>query len=300
MKRIILIFFLLTIIIANLFGCERRIPEKMTLTIGVMPAVDAAPIYLAEELGFFEEMGVDVEIKLFTNATDRQSALQTNSIDGAISDMVALIANVQGGFDIKATMMTDGMFPVLVRKDFVENDKITVALMEVSVVNFLADEWLSEKYNLEKVFINEIPLRLEMLKNGNADMGVFPEPVASMGTLDGLKKVIYENEDGYCPDVLVFTGKAINEKEKAILAFHRAYDKAIEKIIEDDSIARDILIEKLQFNPDIYDLINLPVYNKSRLPDDQYVEKLINWTENVLKKEITVTEFDIFERKFLN
>lgn len=299
MKLKIVLLILFALVFINTPGCNSGDTGDMSLNIGVMPAVDAAPIFLAEKLGYFEDLGLDVNIQVFTSGTDRQSALQTNSIDGAISDMVALIVNVQGGFDIKGTMLTDGMFPVLVRENFEEQRDITVALMEVSVVNFLADEWLADKYNIEKVFINEIPLRLEMLKNGSADMGVFPEPVASMGKLDGLTKIIYQAEDGYSPDIFVFTGKALKEKDAAVKAFHLAYNMAVESIKDDESNARDILVEKLQFNPDIYDLIELPEYNEARLPDREYVNKLINWTQNVLQKEITVTESDIFERKYL-
>ncbi len=274
--------------------------EKVKLTIGVMPAVDAAPIFLANEKGYYSDMNLDVTIKVFTNALDRQSALQTNTIDGAMSDMIALITNVQGGFDIKGTTMTDGMFPVLIKKGYVEKKEITVAMMEVSVANFLADEWLGSNHTIKKVFINEIPARLEMIKAGNADMGIFPEPMATMGSTDGITKQIYDAKDGYCPDILVFTGKALNDKGAAIESFHRAYDKAILDIQKDDGLARDILIKNLKLKPEIKDLIRLPKYHVSRLPGEDYVSKIASWTGTVLKKTIDINESDIFERKFVS
>ena len=42
-----------------------------------MPAVDTAPILIAEKKGYFEETGIDVEIEIYTNAQNRQSALQS-------------------------------------------------------------------------------------------------------------------------------------------------------------------------------------------------------------------------------
>ena len=75
---------------------------KQTLKIGVMPAVDTAPIYLAEEKGYFDELGLDLEIIRFNNAGERQTALQTNTIDGAMTDLIAVATNVDGGFDLKA------------------------------------------------------------------------------------------------------------------------------------------------------------------------------------------------------
>src|SRR5690606_6892578 len=221
-------------------GCTGNInseqkAENISLKVGLMPAVDAAPMLIAERQGYFKELGLDVELIVFNNAQDRQSALQTDSIDGAMTDLIAVATNVNGGFDIKATTITSGMFPVLIKKDYEEKKDIKVAMMEVSVTNLLIDQWLSHEYNIEKVFINAIPARLEMIKNGNVDMGLFPEPMASMGALDGLEKRIYAPKDGYCPDVLAFTAKALSEKAEAIELFHKAYDKAVEDINKDET-----------------------------------------------------------------
>lgn len=277
-----------------------EVSADMNFKIGVMPAVDEAPIFVAQEKGYFEQLGLDLEVELFTSGQDRQSALQTGQVDGAISDIIALLMNVQGGFDIKGTMLTDGMFPILVREGFEDKEQISMALMEVSVTNYLADEWLSENHDIEKIFINEIPARLEMIKTGNVDMGVFPEPVATMGSLNGLEKRIYENKDGYCPDIFVFTEKAINEKEEAIKAFHEGYNMAVKDINEDDSLARELLIKKLSLIEDVKDMMNLPEYKIAQLPNDEYVSQIINWIEKELGKEISIEASDIFERKFIN
>lgn len=278
---------------------EKATETKYELNIGVMPAVDSAPMFLAKEKGYFEELGLDVNIQVFNNAGDRQSALQTASIDGALTDIIALVTNVNGGFDIKATTMTNGSFPVLVKEGYNDEKDIKVGMMEVSVSNFLIDEWLSKDYNVEKIFINEIPARLQMIKSGNLDMGLFPEPVASMGELSGLEKRIYEPKDGYCPDVMVFTGQALEEKSEAIRLFHEGYNKAIEDINKDMNQARDILIEKLQLKPEIKDMIDLPQYTKAGLPSEDYITKIIDWVEAVLGKEVTIEPSELVEGKFV-
>jgi NitT/TauT family transport system substrate-binding protein len=147
--------------------------------------------------------------------------------------------------------------------------------------------------------LNEIPARLEMIKSGNVDMGLFPEPMASMGALGGLEKRIYDPEDGYCPDVLGFTSKALTEKAEAIKLFHEAYDKAVEDINKDESIAREILIEKLALKPEIKDSMILPKYIKASLPDNAYLGKIISWVEDVLKKDMNIKPEQLVERKFV-
>lgn len=299
---------LLLLVLLFLTGCtgendnaaihSEKEEKLLPLKIGLMPAVDTAPIFIAKNNGYFEALGLEVELQVFTNAQDRQTALQTGQIDGAMSDVIALIMNVQAGFDIKGTTLTDGMFPILVRSGFQEADQITVAMMEVSVSNYLADMWLSNDYEMEKIFINEIPARLEMIRNGNVDMGVFPEPVASMGELDGLEKRIYPLEDGYCPDIMVFTGQALKEKDASIEAFHRGLDQAVLKIQSDESLARAVLVQELGFNPAVENLMALPLYNQSRLPSDDYFINLMEWTASILGKEINISPEDIIERKY--
>ncbi|MBS5315756.1 MAG: ATP-binding cassette domain-containing protein [Clostridiales bacterium] len=220
-----------TLMLAGCSTSSNSPEETLSLKIGVMPAVDTAPIYLAEEKGYFDELGLDLTIELFNNAGDRQTALQTHAIDGAMTDLIAVATNINGGFDLKATTLTDGVFPVLVRAGYEETPEIKVAMMEVSVSNFLIDEWLGNDYTIEKVFINDIPARLEMIKSGQVDMGLFPEPMASNGAANGdLEKRIYTPEDGICPNVMAFTDKALTEKEEAIARFHEGYNKAAHQL----------------------------------------------------------------------
>jgi NMT1/THI5 like. len=280
-------------------GSEKE--EIPSLTIGVMPAVDAAPIFLAEEKGYFHELGLKVNIQIYTNAMNRQSALQAGELDGTITDLIALINNVANGFDVKVTTSTDGSFPFLVNPDFHENEKkdLKVGMMEVSVTNFLADRYLGKDYNLEKVYINEIPARLEMIAKGTLDLAVVPEPMASQGELNGLKKWMPERDDEDSPDVMVFTGKALKEKEKSIRLFHQAYNRAVEDILKDDSEARELLLEKLDLDPAIKDKMALPVYHQARVPDESYIREIMDWNETVLGEKVNVNYDQLVDGSFV-
>lgn len=300
-NRSIILFILVftTAFLAAGCGSDKKDTEDLSLKVGLMPAVDAVPVLLAEEKGYFTELGLDVELQIFNNAQDRQSALQTQSIDGAITDLIAVAANVDGGFDIKATTMTNGVFPVLLKEEAKEKENIKVGMMEVSVTNFLIDEWLGSDYTIEKVYINDIPARLAAIESGQLDMGLFPEPMASMGELNGLTKELYQPEEGFCPDVIVFTGKALSEKEEAVKKFHEAYNKAVNEVNQNQQAGRDILMEKIpNLKPEIKDSIVFPEYTTAGVPDNQYIEKIIKWTSEVMKKELKVTAEDLVEREF--
>jgi NitT/TauT family transport system substrate-binding protein len=310
MKRsILLLIAILMTAILVFTGCQAKPtasapapvenPDNMKLKIGIMPAVDSAPILLAEKKGYFKELGLDMDIQVYNNAANRQSALQSGELDGAMTDLIAFVNNVQNGLDIKITTSTDGSFPFILKKGFVEQKKVKVGMMEISVSNFLSDQFLKDKYEMEKIFINEIPARLEMVKAGQLDMANLPEPIASMGELGGLEKVVYDNTDDFMPEAMVFTGKTLKEKEKALKLFHQAYNKAIEDIEKNDAEARVVLIEKLELKPEIKDLMALPVYHMARVPDEAYMNKVIAWVEAVQKIDITVAYDQMIERMFL-
>lgn len=288
----------ITVVACSSGGKEEK-KENTKLKVGLMPAVDTAPILIAEKNGYFKDLGLDVELEIYTNAQNRQSALQSNSIDGAMTDFIAVATNVNGGFDIKATTMTDGVFPVLSNKEAKEKKDIKVGMMEVSVSNYLIDKWLGNEYNIEKIFINEIPARLSAIASKELDMGLFPEPVASNGEAQGLEKTVYGLEDKYSPDCMAFTDEALSKKSDDIKKFHKAYDKAVEEINNNPEIAKDILIEKIpNIKHEAKELIVLPQYKKSTLPNEEYIKEIITWTEYTLNKSIEVTPEDILDRTF--
>ncbi|RCW89067.1 NitT/TauT family transport system substrate-binding protein [Halanaerobium sp. DL-01] len=299
MKKTITLLILTTAVLT--IGCSTinyAEAEDLSLKIGLMPAVDSAPIFLAEEKGYFAELGLDVDMQIYRNANNRQTALQSGALDGAITDLIAFINNVNNGFGIKITTSTDGSFPFLVKKDFKEKDKIEIGMMKVSVSNFLSEKFLADKYELKKIYIPAIPARLEMIAAGQLDMAIIPEPMASMGELRGLKKRFYENKDEFMPEAMIFTETALKNKEKEIELFHRAYNKAVEDIKKDDAWARKVLIARLELNPKIEGMIEMPEYHYSRVPSQEYMSEIIDWVEKVQNEIIDVKYEDMVERKF--
>lgn len=268
------------------------------LEIGIMPAVDSAPILLAQEKGYFAEEGLDIKIDVYTNAVNRQTALQTNELDGAMTDLIAFVNNVNNGFPVKITTSTDGSFPILVSKDFEEKEEVKIGMMEVSVSNFLTEQFLGDKYKLSKIFVPAIPARLEMVKSGQLEMAIIPEPLASTAELQGLEKRVYKNEYDFMPEAMIFTEKALAEKEAAVSAFHKAYNRAVKEIKKDDSEAREVLIKSLELPAAIKDLIAMPEYHLTRVPTKEYLNRVIKWIEKTDASQIEIDYNQVIEGKY--
>lgn len=280
-------------------GCSAKKPDNVVLNLGMMPAVDAAPILYAQEKGIFDGLNLEVNVDIYQNAMERQSALQSHQIDGALTDVIALMQNVNAGFDMKITLSTDTSFLLLAKDpNRLDAEHLKAALMEVSVTNYLTDQALAGK-SVEKIYINDIPARLEMIGSGNVDVAVIPEPVASMGVLNGLTKTAIKVNDSFSPNVIVFTDKAIAEKHDAIQTFHQGYNQAVTAMANDEAGVRSILVNRLGLKPEIEQDIVLPQYQVIRVPSKEYLEKLATWSQNVLNTIVTVDYDSMVDAQFV-
>ncbi|MDR0760461.1 MAG: ABC transporter substrate-binding protein, partial [Treponema sp.] len=83
------------------------------LRVGIMPDADSLPLMVARDEGLFVREGVDVELIVFSNPQERDAAIQTGRLDGAISDLLAAAFFAAGGFDTKVTSLTDGRYGIV-------------------------------------------------------------------------------------------------------------------------------------------------------------------------------------------
>lgn len=303
MRKRMLFPIILTLLFLLVFSsCKKTETAETlpTLNVGMMSAVDAAPFYLALEKGYFAQMGVDAQLVLFTNGQHRQTALQTAQVDGAMTDLVALITQSGSDFKLVGTLSTDGDFPLLTKSEVLSNPTLSVGTMEISVTNYLVEQYLGNNHTLEKVYINEIPARLEAVASGQLDAGIFPEPFASVGAQRGLKKLFFPGIPAESLNIIAFTEEVIKEKTDALGAFHRAYAQAVEDIQQDPSLARAMIMKYIPNIPsEVESLIQLPTYHAPRLPSEAFIEDIKVWTASVTKQSYDLDAQTMINSRFI-
>lgn len=297
-KSVLLIMLLVFFLFVGCTKTESQTPTS--LKVGMMSAIDAAPFYLALDKGYYAEAGVDVELLLFTNGQNRQTALQTRQVDGAMTDLVALITQTASDFRLVGTLSTDGDFPLLVRQELFDKQELRIGTMEISVTNYLVDKYVGEDRMVEKVFINEIPARLEAVASGNLDGGIFPEPFASVGAQRGLKKLIFHDIPAESLNIMAFTQSSIEKKADAIKRFNKAYEKAVDEINRNPQLARDMVVKYIPNVPsEVAQAMHLPTFHAPRLPSDAFMQQIMDWTTTVTKKPYTFQPSSMVDRQFV-
>ena len=72
-----------------LISCSQREPD--TLRLAVLPILDALPMYVAEEQGYFEEENLNVEFIPVTSAAERDQIIQAGQADGMINEILSTL-----------------------------------------------------------------------------------------------------------------------------------------------------------------------------------------------------------------
>ena len=62
--------------------------ESAQIRFGVLPVLQALPLFVAQDKGMFEKAGVKVDLIPFNTAAEKDIALTSGSIDGCFGDLV--------------------------------------------------------------------------------------------------------------------------------------------------------------------------------------------------------------------
>lgn len=290
---------------AMMAGCGGQKAENaglQGLAVGVMPDVDSVPIIIAEEKGYFAEEGLKVDIQKFKSAMDRDAALQSGNLDGAISDLLAVAFARAGGFDVKVTSYTDGTYKLIAGRDTdaVKPQDLAgrdVAVSKNTIIEYVNDCIMASQNmpegSINKVVIPQIPTRLEMLQNGKLAAAILPEPMGSVAVANGCRFITDSEEMGVHPGVMMFTAGAVSDKKAEVQAFYRAYNKAVRYLNEHPQEEyMELVIEKSGFPAAAKTALKLPEYREAGLPTEKDVSECMSWMvqKELIKQNYTYGE----------
>ncbi|MHB8964302.1 MAG: ABC transporter substrate-binding protein, partial [Saccharofermentanales bacterium] len=260
------------------------------IRIGVMSDVGAVPFVIAQDQGFFEDRGLDIEITVFKSAMDRDTALQTGNLDGAMSDMLSVILFKKAGVDVRMTSDTYGNYkmitsPALDVAAFGALSTISVGLSSNTVIDLATSKIAQAKGfsdRLKKIAIPQMPVRLEMLRAGELDGATLPEPLASAAMLDGGELVASTEQLNLFPAIFIMTQAAIDENAGGIRLMYDAYNEAA-VYLKDRNTAEiyDFLMEKLSFPLILKDEFELPAFSEIREPDEKSFAEISIWAKDM-------------------
>ncbi len=303
-----LIFVCISILL--LASCKQKRQEVEELKIGVMSSMDFVPLAVAKEKGIFDKYGVKVDIQKFYSANDRDAAFQSGNLDGTVIDYTGAILQKSGGVDLKITsacnatfyIMTGPNSPIRSVKDL-KGKKIAVS--RNTVIDYCIEAALQSVgmsgNDIEKQEVNKIPIRLEMMINGQTDATALPDPFITIASGRGAVSIVSMEELGYSLTGFIFSSEAIKHKNKQIKAFYQSYNEAVE-YIQTHSLndIKSILINDIGFSPELVDSVKLPHYTSAEMPKDKDIQATLDWLRS---KDLIPADFsgqDLLDSSFIS
>ena len=229
---------------------EREAYQK-AYKIAVMPTMDCLPAYLLKDSLLYDTAKVDIRLCWFNAQMDCDTAMIGGSVQAAFSDLVRterlkhrnkVLMHYLTDTNLNWQLIADKDSKLKQLSDL--SDKI-VAMTRFSGTDLLTDMAVKKakpKYQVFRVQVNDVLVRLAMLQNHEIDAYWFAEPQITKA-LSADNNSLFNSEDaGVHLGVVAIMDKVRRQDEEA--AFAEAYDKAVEQINKNGVKYYSALIQK--------------------------------------------------------
>ena len=219
--------------------------------IAVMPTMDCLPAYLLKDSLLYDTAKVDIRLCRFNAQMDCDTAMIGGSVQAAFSDLVRterlkhrnkVLMHYLTDTNLNWQLIADKDSKLKQLSDL--SDKI-VAMTRFSGTDLLTDMAVKKakpKYQVFRVQVNDVLVRLAMLQNHEIDAYWFAEPQITKA-LSADNNSLFNSEDaGVHIGVVAIMDKVRRQDEEA--AFAAAYDKAVEQINKNGVKYYSALIQK--------------------------------------------------------
>lgn len=295
--RLLRTLLLLPAIVLLFPACSGNRPadKQSVLLLGVMPSMDYLPLAVALREGYFSDSGMELKLVKFYSANERDAALQSGQVDGAVIDYTGAVLQKNGGMDLRLTSRCDAPFYIIAGPDSglyeaADLKDARIAVSRNTVIDFCIDMAMKaagiDPAQAKKVEINRIPLRFEMLMGGSVDATGLPDPLALMAETGGGRVISSNKQLGLSITGIVFSGQAIEQKREMIQQMYTAYNMGVDYLYDNSVEAVwDILEGEMGFNPSLAHAARYNEYTPAALPPEDDLRMVIDWlTERDLIK----------------
>lgn len=253
--------------------------EPTAITVGVIPIVDTAPIWLGVEQGFFSDEGLDVTVQPTTGGAASVPGVVAGSYDFAFGNYVSgMVANDQGlALKYVANGNTTAGDPdfgaVIVPPDSDITSPADLAGKTVSVNNLqnigdttirtVVDDDGGDSSTIEFVEV-AFPDAEAALFNGQVDAAWILAPFLASAVSNGAEVISY-NFSEFDPNLDIAgyftTAATFEEKPELVEAFQTAMNKSLEYADSHPDEVKQIVTTYTKMTMDQLDAMVLPRFN---------------------------------------
>ncbi len=278
--------------------------EVETLRIATLPILDVLPLYVAQQNGYFDQLGVKVELVPVKSAQERDALMQAGQIDGMLTDLIAAILFNQDEAQIKVVRTACKSYPgsplfrILAKpgsdvKSPLDLAGVEIGISQNTVIHYITERMLEHAgLSADQIKVQEvsaIPVRFELLINGKLAAATLPDPLGSGAIAAGAVLVI---DDTSVPDlsqsVLVFATKTVESRPEAVRHFLQAYERAVGELNSNPDQYNDLLIKIGRVPESIQGSYRMPPFPEAGVPTAEQLADANRWAldKGIVTKEV--------------
>lgn len=257
--------------------------------------MDYLPFVVAEKMGMYDSLGLELDIVKFFSANERDAAFQAGSIDGTVIDYTGAALQHAKGIPLGVVMKLDGYFTLVgqPKQEAASLKGMNIGIARHTVIEYSTDYILQKagltEADVTKTEINKIPLRTEMLLRGELDATVLPDPFMTKCLSQGFSSIANTKDLGISVTGLMLSKKALEEKGGALALLIEGYNLAVDYILShpvEDLTA--ILVEDAGMEPSLVGFMPLPAFTHAEMPREQDLQAVFDWLK---KKELVPQDY---------
>lgn len=277
-----------------LISCSSQ-PEPATLRLAVLPILDALPMYVAEEQGYFEEENLTVEFIPVSSAAERDQVIQAGQADGMINEVLSTLfynADETKIIVVRNARVATPEYPqfrVLASGESGINtvDELAgqdIGISEGTIIEYSTDrlleaEGLSED-EINTIAVPGIPDRLALLASGELPAANLPDPLASLAMQGGAVVIVDDSSHPqYGHSTISFRKEVIDENPSAIEGFLRAIEKAVEDINGDKEQFSTLLSDRNLVPEPLRGTYAVPDFPAASVPPQSTWDDILAWAQ---------------------
>lgn len=256
MKKVVfLIIAALMLSMATFNGCNLDKKKEATFKLGIVTWVGFGPFYVAQEKGFFEEVGLNVEIKRIEELGALRSALVSRQLDGIVHTIDSWASAAAEGLPAVCVLKIDDSYGgdgIVVKNEINQIDELkgkTIAFPRGLAGHFFLLHLLKENG------LTSADIREQHMEAGDAasafiarrvDAAVTWEPFLSEADKTEHGKILYTTADypGLITDILLVRNNVAKDRRDDVLKLLQGWFMALDFIENNEAEAIRIIMNK--------------------------------------------------------
>jgi NitT/TauT family transport system substrate-binding protein len=301
MSLILLTAVILSVLLLSSCGGDEVTPslepspaEQQSLRIAVLPVIDILPLHVADQNGFFEQEGVSVELVPVKSAQERDTLMQTGQVDGMLTDLLSPVLFNQNDAQIKVVRTARRVYPesplfsiVAGAESEIESPLdlagVKIGISQNTVIEYITDRMLKNAGLLPEQIasqeVSAIPVRFELLVNGEIAAANLPDPLASGAVAAGAVLVVDDTSvPEYSQSILAFSIETLEVRPEAVRKFLLAWEMAVEELNGNPEKYNDLLIEKGRVPESVQGTFQMPPFPEASVPTPEQLADVVQWS----------------------